>query len=113
MVAITWIMKKQLPFFLFLLLLLFAGCKKEEPVSLSEINAHVLDGGMPAADGIGYYIKIDNTGESVAAVNLPAEFKSQGINAAVAVKFVDTGKTVRLSFGTILRLVYLAQIRKL
>ena len=43
-----------------LVILLTAGCQKSTPVNLTEINAHVIDGGDPAADGLGLYINIDN-----------------------------------------------------
>src|ERR1700749_1766075 len=107
-------MKKGLPALLFACLITIAGCKKEEPSHLTEINAHIIDGGSVAADGLGYYIKLDSTQEQVIALNLPSEYKTTGINAPVAVKFVETGRIVHLGMSASpYRVVYLSTIRKL
>ncbi len=106
-------MKKLSGLLIILLVVVFAGCQKSTPTNLTEINAHIVDGGDPQVDGLGIYISIDNTHESVVPINLPAEFQQKGIHAPIAIKIVNTGKTTRLNFGTNCRVVYLVSIRKL
>lgn len=106
-------MKKLPGLLIILLVVVFAGCQKSTPTNLSEINAHVIDGGDPQADGKGIYISIDNTHENVVPINLPTEFQQKGINAPISIKIVNTGKTTRLNVGVNSRVVYLVSIRKL
>jgi len=107
---------KKIPGLLLVLIILLAvvaGCQKSAPANLSEVNAHVIDGGDPAVDGMGLYIKLDNSRETVVPINLPAEYQQKGINAPVALKIVNTGGTKRLGFGPECRIVYIVAIRKL
>lgn len=106
-------MKKFFGLLLLLLVVVFTGCQKSTPANLSEVNAHVIDGGDPQVDGVGLYISIDNTHETVVPINLPTAFQQKGINVPVAIKIINTGKTTRLGFGTNSRVVYLVSIRKL
>ena len=106
-------MKKISGLLLIMLLAVFAGCQKSAPSNLSEINAHVIDGGNPAADGLGLYIQLDGSRENVVPINLPAEYQQKGINAPVALKIVNTGGTKRLGLGSDCRIVYIVAIRKL
>jgi hypothetical protein len=107
-------MKKIPGLLLILFLAIFAGCQKSAPSNLSEINAHVVDGGDPAVDGLGIYIKLDATHENVVPINLPAEYQQKGINASVALKIVNTGGVKRLGDGGVdSRIVYIVSIRKL
>jgi len=103
-----------------LLLLLFViafqpGCKKSND-TVGETNAHILDGGKPEVDGMGYYIKLDGSNEDVVAINLPSGYRTPGVNAAVAIKFLDTGNRRKLNWTTAnlgLRVIYIVTIRKL
>jgi len=107
---------KKIPGLLLLMILLavFAGCQKSAPANISEVNAHVIDGGDPAVDGWGIYIRLDNSKENVVPINLPAEYQQKDINSAVALKIVNTGGTKRLgNGGTYSRIVYIVAIRKL
>lgn len=106
-------MKKLAVFLMVLLVVLSSGCQKSAPVNLTEINAHVVDGGDPQADGSGIYISIDSTHENVVPINLPVEFQQKGINAPISIKIVNTGRTTRLNFARDNRVVYLVSIRKL
>jgi len=110
-------MKKLLSLLLILLVVVFTGCKKSGPTNLTEINAHVIDGGDPSYDGIGLYVRVDNSQEAVIPINLPAEYQKKGINVQVAIKFVDTGKTTHRGYSDPsspgFRVVYIASIRKL
>jgi hypothetical protein len=108
---------KKLPGLLLLILIaLQPGCKKSND-TLAETSAHVIDGGSLAADGMGYHIHLDGTGEDVIPLNLPASYRQPGVNASVAIKFVDTGKREVFAFETAntigLRVVYLVTLRKL
>lgn len=96
-----------------ILLVIFAGCQKSAPSNLSEVNAHVVDGGDPAVDGMGIYIRLDGSRENVVPINLPTEYQQKGINSPVALKIVNTGGTKRLNFGGDCRIVYIVSIRKL
>ena len=108
---------KKLPAFLAILLLVtFASCKKSVDTKAVEVNAHVIDGGDPAADGVGLYIKVDNSQQIVIPFNLPAEYQKKDINQAVAVKFVETGKTTYRGNsipGPPISVVYVVSVRKL
>ena len=110
-------MKKIPGLLLMLWLAVMAGCQKSAPsnFSLSEINAHVIDGGDPAADGVGLYIRLDDTKENVVPINLPVEYQQKDINAPVALKIVNTGGTKRLGYGpgANCRIVYIVAIRRL
>jgi hypothetical protein len=108
---------KKLPGLLLIALIAFQpGCKKNnEPVA--DVTAHVRYGGEPAADGIGYYIRLDNSSEVVIPINLPSEYKHTDVNDSVAVKIIDVGKRFHLGYtepnSTGLRGVYIVTIRKL
>ena len=99
-----------------ILIALQPGCKKSND-TIGAINAHVIDGGNVAADGTGFHIQIDGTNEDVIPINLPSGYQQPAINAAVTVKFVDTGKrqNVGYTLGNTLgwRVVYIVEIRKL
>ncbi len=110
-------MKKLSGLLLLLLVAVFTGCQKSNPAIVTEMNAHVVDGGDPAADGIGLYIEVDNTKEVVIPLNLPGDYQQKGIHAPVAVKFVDTGKTAHRGYTDPAtpgyRVVYIISVRKL
>jgi hypothetical protein len=110
-------MKKLLGLLFIVLVVVFTGCKKSGPTNLTEINAHVIDGGDPSYDGIGLYIKVDSTEEIVIPINLPAEYQQKGITVPVAIKFVDTGKRAHRGYTSPslpgYRVIYIASVRKL
>lgn len=109
-------MKKTIGLLLLLAVLTGIGCsKKEEPVGLTEIKAHIIDGGLQAADGLGFYIQLDNTREQLIPLNVPAGFQVQGINAPVMVKYIETGKHYNVDCALCndgLKVVYLVSIRR-
>jgi len=108
---------KKIPGLLLIIIALQPGCKKNND-SIGEMSAHIRYGGEPAADGIGYFIQLDNTRETVIPVNLPSGYKHTDVNDAVAVKLVDAAK--RFYYGLApapanpgIRGVYIVTIRKL
>lgn len=107
---------KILPGLLLLILIaLQPGCKKSND-TIGETNAHILYGGDPAVDGRGYYIKLDNTKEDVVAINFPSNYQTPGVNASVAIKFVDTGERRKIDWASAtlgLRVIYIVSLRKL
>ncbi|MBS1659608.1 MAG: membrane lipoprotein lipid attachment site-containing protein [Bacteroidetes bacterium] len=107
-------MKKLTGLLFICALALLAGCQKSGPKNAPEINAHVIDGGDPATDGIGLYLKSDNTQQIVIPINLPADYQQRGINLPVAVKFVETGQTTYRGFNPHpYTVVYIVSVRKL
>ena len=108
-------MKKLSGFLLLIIIAFQPGCQKSNDTTLSETRAHVLYGAHPEANGLGYYIHVDGTGENVVPLNLPSTYQQPAVNAAVALKFVDTGK--RQIVGDLatggLRVVYVISIRTL
>jgi len=110
---------KKLPGLLLLILIaLQPGCKKSgDSAQVQEINAHVKFGGEPAVDGIGYYIVLDSTKEAVYAMNLPSAYQHTDVDAAVAVRLVDTGKKSYPGYmgtsGRGMRVMYIVTLRKL
>jgi len=107
---------KKLPGLLLLIIIaLQPGCKKNND-TINDIGAHIQYGGAVEADGIGYYMKLDNSQEIVIPINLSSTFKHTDVNAAVAVKFIDTGKRFYYGFGSVVangyRGVYIVTVRK-
>ncbi|HEY4109920.1 hypothetical protein [Puia sp.] len=108
-------MKKIPGFLLLILIALQPGCKKNNE-TISEVNAHIRFSD-PAADGIGYFINMDSTHETVIPVNLPSGYKYKEVNAAVSVKLVDAAKRFYYGMSTLpnpgIRGVYIVTIRKI
>lgn len=95
---------------IFLLVLLTAvnpGCKKSEPMGLSEYNARLTkanpDG--PAVDEL----ILDSSRETVVPINKIGAWPQNDL-APVAVKFIDTGDRYGINR---LRVVYIVSIRSL
>lgn len=106
---------KKLPGLLLLIIIaLQPGCQKSND-SLAPVAVHIRYGGEPAADGLGYYVQVDNTKEIVIPVNLPSAYKHPDVNAAVSIKFVDAGKRFYYGYREPstggLRGVYLIELR--
>lgn len=101
---------KKLIGLLLILGAVFTGCQKTTaPLTVTEVNAHVIDGGDPAADGAGFYIRVDSTKKEIYPLNLPAEYMQKDMNVAVAVKLVPAGKKTQLG----MEFMYVVSIRKL
>ena len=108
---------KKLPGLLLLIIIaLQPGCQKSNE-SLTPVAAHVRYGGESAADGMGYYINLDVSKETIIPVNLPSSYKHTDVDVAVTLKFVDAGKRFYYgeSFapGSGLRGVYIVDINPL
>jgi hypothetical protein len=80
--------------FLLLTLASLFGCKKINGPEIIEKDAQVIDGGPIAADGLGYYIRIEEGDEvkNLSPKNLPDSFKQKDIVMPVGVKFYYTGE---------------------
>ncbi|HVU99021.1 MAG TPA: hypothetical protein VHE34_27555 [Puia sp.] len=107
---------KKLPGLLLLLIIAFQpGCKRNND-TVAEVTANVRYGGEPAADGFGYYIRL-NSSEVVIPINLPSTYRHTDVNDSVAVRLIDVGKRFHLGYtepnSMGLRGVYIATIRKL
>ena len=85
------------------------GCKKSEPVGLSEYNAHLtkadptLNG--PAVDEL----VLDSSRETVVPINKTGTWPQKN-QAPVAIKFIDTGDRYGVSR---LRVVFIVSIKNL
>ena len=92
---------------LVLLAALNPGCKKTEPMGLSEYNAHLTkaSAGGPAVDEL----VLDSSRETVVPINKIGAWPQNNLSP-VAVKFIDTGDRFGLSH---LRVVYVVSIRNL
>ena len=92
-----------------LLLVLFAainpGCKKTEPMGLTEYNARLTKAspGGPAVDEL----VLDSSKETVVPINKIGEWPRTNL-APVAVKFIDTGDRYGVNH---LRVVFIVSIR--
>lgn len=107
-------MKKSIGILLICSLVILAGCQKSGPANAPAINAHIIDGGDPAADGIGLYLKADNTQQVVIPINLPPDYQQRGINLPVSVKYVETGQTTYRGLNSHpYNVVYIVSVRKL
>ena len=108
-------MKRVSVFFLVIVLSLTA-CKKDALSNGSEITGQLRFGGSSAIDGVGYYILVDSTHETLSLQNLPAEYRHTDVNDHIALKFFDTGETQNsshLAGATGPRIVVIRSIRKL
>lgn len=107
---------RKIPAFLLLLLLvgLFPSCKKSN-AELPERNAILLKAGAAYDGPLRDELYLDDTKEIVIPLNKIGTWPQT--NAAVAVRFIDTGKTYAMGTmsGTIvqLRVVYLVTFRQL
>ena len=88
---------KKIPGLLLIVLIAFQpGCKKNND-AVAEMTAHVRYSD-PAVDGIGYYILLDKTKETVIPINLPSGYMHANVDATVMVKLVDVGKRFHLGY---------------
>jgi len=86
-------MKKTLLLIILCFMLILAACKKDHADNKKITSvASVIWGGEPAADGSGWYIKLQDSSE-VHPNNLPEEFmQTQIIRQSVKVTFEYTGE---------------------
>lgn len=96
---------------------ILAACNKNSiQPSNAEVTGQVMYGGDPAADGIGYYIQLDETHENISPQNLPADYKHKDVHAHVAIRYFDTGATLNTELvpgATGPRIVVVRSIRQL
>lgn len=75
-------MKKQFILFLVLLFVIFS-CKKADQSIEKEISATIMNTGSVAADGCGFLIKIDASGTSYHADNLPEAYQKDNLPVVI------------------------------
>lgn len=73
-------MMKKLLIALVLLILTSTSCKKSEQGSQKNISATIMNTGSVATDGCGFLIKIDATGTSYHADNLPEAYQKDNLS---------------------------------
>ena len=100
-------MKKLGPILLILLTAILPGCKKTEPMGLSEYNAHLTKAG-PAGPTVDELI-LDSSRETVIPINKIGAWP-QNDQTPVSVKFIDTGDRYGINR---LRVVYIVNIKTL
>ena len=83
----------------------YAGCKKSEPMGLSEYKAH-LNKANPQGPAVDELV-LDSSRETVVPINKIGTWPQTDL-APVSVKFIDTGD--RYGFNR-LRVVYIVSIR--
>jgi len=105
-------LKKFIVPFLFVITLSF-GCSKHIDAILSA-RGELIDGGIPAADGAGYYIRLDSN-EELKPENLPDSLQIPTIRARVEVSYQYTGRNYRLSCGSCpgMAVVHIVKIRRI
>lgn len=109
-------MKRSVLFLLSAVLVLSACNKNSVQPTNAEETGQVLYGGDPNADGVGYYIRLDDSHETLSPQNLPAEFKHSSVNVHVAIRYFDTGATLNTQMApgaTGPRIIVLRSIRSL
>lgn len=88
-------MKKTLLLFIPCLLLIFVACKKNNSNNDNKVTtvASLIYGGEPAADGVGWFIKLQDS-SAVHPNNLPQEFQqtTSTVRQAVKITFEYTGE---------------------
>ena len=99
--------KSGFPALLVLLMAINPGCKKTEPMGLSEYNARLTKAGPdgPAVDEL----VLDSSRETVVPINKVGAWPQTDL-APVAIKFIDTGDHYGINH---LRVVYIVSIRNL
>jgi hypothetical protein len=78
--------------YIILLATLATSCEKvicREPEKNSQVNAMVMWAGHPAADGLGWVLRVEN-GKTEKPSNLPDAFKTDSLN--VSVEFEKTNE---------------------
>jgi len=82
-------MKKQFIVFLLLLFVIFS-CKKADQSTEREISATITYTGSTAADGCGWLVKIDATGNSYHADNLAETYQKDNLPVIISYHLLDT-----------------------
>ncbi len=82
-------MKKQFSV-LILLICMSVSCKKTDQVTAKDIPATIIYSGDIAADGCGFLIKIDASGTSYHADNLPETYQKDKLPVTISYHLLDT-----------------------
>lgn len=82
-------MKKLLIAFV-LLVVASTSCKKSDQSTQKDISATIINSGNIAADGCGFLIKIDASGTSYHADNLPVDYQKDKLPVTISYHLLDT-----------------------
>ncbi len=82
-------MKKLLIAFV-LLIFVSISCKKSDRLTAENVPATINFTGAIAADGCGFLIKIDGSGTSYHADNLPVDFQKDKLQVIVSYQLLNT-----------------------
>lgn len=82
-------MKKLLIAFI-LLILASTGCKKSDRVTAEDVPAIITYTGNIETDGCGFLVKINASGTSYHADNLPVDYQKNNLPVAISYHLLDT-----------------------
>ena len=77
----------------------FAACKKENVAPIITATGELIDGGSPALDGTGFFIRLQNNEELKPEV-LPDSLQVAGIRASVELTYQHTGRQFSILCST-------------
>ena len=92
----------------------FTACKKENVAPEIIATGELIDGGIPALDGPGFYIRLDNN-EDVKPDWLPDSLEVTGTRVRVELKYQYTANRFPTSCGSCpgLPIIHIITIRKI
>jgi hypothetical protein len=81
---------KNLLFAFVLLIICSTSCKKADQSTQTNINATIMDTGFVLSDGCGWLIKIDASGTSYHADNLPINYQKDKLPVIISYHLLNT-----------------------
>jgi len=97
-----------------ILILSFTACKKESVAPIITSTGELIDGGNPAADGAGFYIRLENN-EELKPDLLPDSLQVPGTRVLVELTYQHTGKRFSASCSSCpgMPIIHIINIRKI
>ena len=105
---------KNLIFPTIALIISFTACKKENVAPAITATGELIDGGNPAADGVGFYIRLENN-EDLKPDRLPDSLPVPGIRIRVELTYQYTNNRFPTPCGICpgIPIIHIINIRKI
>lgn len=105
---------KNLIFPIFVLFISITACKKDNAAPIITATGELIDGGNPAADGTGFFIRLENN-EELKPDWLPDSLQVRGTRVSVELTYQYTDKRFPTSCGICpgMPIIHIINIRKI